>query len=239
MKTITGSGTFDYAPVGQIHYTVRNTARRITARWRAGAVCLSLPPGVETGMLMEALDKMTPAILRHRPSESIYNVGDIFDFDNLKISIIARDRHNGRVAVRQISAVEFVVEVDPDIDFADESAVKAVSDAMKHIARFVAPGILLPRARELADRIGRRPLAWDISYGRHVLGRCNTKGIIALSYVCVFLPQQLRDYIICHELAHLTEMNHSDAFHRVCDHYCGGRERELRAQLRRHKFPVV
>lgn len=239
IKTITGSGIFDYAPVGRIHYTVRPTARRITARWRAGAVYMSLPPRLETSMLLNALSEMTPAILRHRPTEAFYNIGDTVDTGDLKITISARAEHTGRVVARQLKAREFAVEVDHDVDFTDRNAVIAVSDAMKHIARFVAPDILLPRARAIAEAVDRRPLAWEISRGLHTLGRCNSRGVIALSCVCVFLPADLRDYIICHELAHLSEMNHSAAFHQICDRYCGGLERQLQMRLRRFKFPVV
>jgi|GEM_PF-2311152 len=114
VKTITGSGTFDYAPVGRIHYTVRPTARRITARWRAGAVYMSLPPRLETSMLLNALSEMTPAILRHRPTEAFYNIGDTVDTGDLKITISARAEHTGRVVARQLKAREFAVEVDPD-----------------------------------------------------------------------------------------------------------------------------
>lgn len=239
IKTITGSGSFDYAPVGRIHYTVRPTARRITARWHAGAVYMSLPPRLETSMLLSALGEMTPAILRRRPTEAFYNIGDVFDTGDIKITVNARRDHNGRVVVRQLTAREFAVEVDHDIDFSDRNAVIAVSNALKHIARFVAPEILLPRARAIAEKIGRRPLAWDISRGLHTLGHCSSRGVIALSCVCVFLPVDLRDYIICHELAHLSEMNHSAAFHQICDRYCGGRERQLQARLRNFKFPIV
>ena len=31
--------------------------------------------------------------------------------------------------------------------------------------------------------------------------------------MCVFLPYRLREYIICHELAHLTHFDHSAEFH--------------------------
>ena len=33
-------------------------------------------------------------------------------------------------------------------------------------------------------------------------------------------------------------MNHSKAFHRVCDTYCNGREADLNAALRAFRFPV-
>ncbi len=102
----------------------------------------------------------------------------------------------------------------------------------------LAPRILLPRAREIAGRVGAAPASWRVYSGRRVLGSCNSRGEVALSCACVFLPPELRDFIVCHELAHLTEMNHSARFHSLCDLYLGGNEKFLIGQLRRFQWPL-
>lgn len=43
-------------------------------------------------------------------------------------------------------------------------------------------------------------------------GSCSLSGNISLSYKIIFLPDELRDYVIVHELCHLGEFNHSKAF---------------------------
>lgn len=55
----------------------------------------------------------------------------------------------------------------------------------------------------------------------------------------VFLPLELSDYVIYHELAHLTEMNHSPRFHALLDSYLGGREAELVRKLKGFVWPVL
>jgi len=43
-------------------------------------------------------------------------------------------------------------------------------------------------------------------------GSCSKKGNLNFCYRLVFLPAQVADYIIVHELCHLGQFNHSRAF---------------------------
>lgn len=51
-----------------------------------------------------------------------------------------------------------------------------------------------------------------LSKARQSWGQCNSKGVIGLNWRLIHLPPEQIDYVIAHELAHLTYMNHSPSF---------------------------
>ncbi len=73
--------------------------------------------------------------------------------------------------------------------------------------------------RVLIDRIEYWNQQFGFSYGRvsvknhqSIWGSCSRRGNINLNYRLVFLPQELREYVVVHELCHLAEHNHSSEF---------------------------
>jgi predicted metal-dependent hydrolase len=62
-------------------------------------------------------------------------------------------------------------------------------------------------------------------------GSCSTKGNLAFNYKIALLPAELADYIIVHELCHLSEMNHGANFWKLVEKTVPD-YRELRKQLK-------
>jgi predicted metal-dependent hydrolase len=50
-------------------------------------------------------------------------------------------------------------------------------------------------------------------------GSCSARRGISLNWRLILLQPELQDYIILHELAHLTEMNHGKGFWALLDIY--------------------
>lgn len=227
---------FEYPELGIVRVVPRRNSNRISARWRDGKVSINVPWGISESDMMRALASFEPNLLSARP-EILYHDGQSFELDGVTITIL-RQSYAPNQIITQAQLPHSVIEVGRNFDFNKPDTSRTISNMMCRIAQRLAAEILLPRARQLATEVNRAPVGWTISNGHRVLGRCDTNGIIALSYILVFLPTHLRDYVIYHELAHLSEMNHSPRFHELCNQYCGGREAELTAMLHAHKWPV-
>ena len=66
-------------------------------------------------------------------------------------------------------------------------------------------------------------------------GSCSSKGNINLNLRLVTLPDDLRDYVILHELCHLKYLNHGKEFHALLETVCPG-HRELARRLKEYRI---
>ncbi len=78
------------------------------------------------------------------------------------------------------------------------------------------------RLQELAARHGFRYNAVRIKRNKSNWGSCSRKGNINLNLSLVLVPDELRDYVLLHELCHLKHPDHSPAFHALLEEVCPG-----------------
>jgi predicted metal-dependent hydrolase len=75
------------------------------------------------------------------------------------------------------------------------------------------------RLAEIADRVVwlKAAPAWRIVQMQKQWGSCSPAGVILLNPHLVKAPRVCVDYVICHELCHLQEHNHSPRYYRLLE----------------------
>lgn len=94
--------------------------------------------------------------------------------------------------------------VDPDLQ-----------KLMKSFARDVIANRLKYHAQRLGLMFNKLGVRDQVSRW----GSCSSKGNISLNWRLALIAPELQDYVLLHELAHLSEMNHSDRFWKLLISY--------------------
>jgi predicted metal-dependent hydrolase len=87
-----------------------------------------------------------------------------------------------------------------------------IKSACVLIYRMLAKRDLTQKALEFAGRMNVAPASVKINGAVCRWGSCSSKKNINFSWRLVMADDDTIDYVVVHELAHLTEMNHSDRF---------------------------
>lgn len=227
----------------RIYY--RRNARKFTARLCGdGSVRVTAPYGVPPDRQREIVESLVSRIAESSANTAgpQYSDGMTLECDGLTFRFHSCDSASTTIKAtisRAGDQAEADIEIPATLDTADRSVQKRISDLMVKVAANAGKDRLLKHADAISRRTGIRPSAWKTGHGRRTLGSCRADRTITLSALLVFLPAELKEYIICHELAHLTEMNHSPRFHRLCDNYLAGREAQLAKALRSYRWPIL
>lgn len=126
----------------------------------------------------------------------------------------------------------------PGVDFETEQSQQVVKQAITEILRFEANSYLPSRVSNLAARLGLTPAGVTVKNNLSRWGSCSPRNAIHLNIHLMRLPEFLSDYVILHELAHITEKNHGAAFWLLLDRYCGGEARRLDKALKEYRISV-
>lgn len=96
---------------------------------------------------------------------------------------------------------------------------------LRRQAREILPGLVEHFSRQM----GLRPKRLSITSARTRFGSCSSKGSLCFSWRLMAYPMAAIEYVVVHELAHLTHLNHSPAFYQLLAHYLP--DYKARAQL--------
>lgn len=226
---------------GKIHVELRRGMTSVRFGYKSdGHLLMRAPLGVSVAELKRLVEINRDGLRKlSKPTVPDLHVGQIIEC--FRCQAVIEDDNPMPNHVRTVWDDDNIlhVKIHKDADMEDCGFKQFVSDQISIAMEYIAEIVLMPFAREVADGLGLSPAGFEVGRGMRKLGHCSSRRVIQLSRNLMFYPEQLVRYVICHELAHLTYMNHSTQFHALCDQYCGGQEKALEQQLRQFRFPIL
>lgn len=168
-----------------------------------------------------------------------YPVADILDFVERQKGWISDrlDRQTGPIPIKEgidipiLGLPHKIVRIAPDTQTqrqkgaawleANQLYIKSHSEHLpRRVRDFLKKQIRFEidlRAQEKAARINKKIAAIRIKDTTSRWGSCSTKGNLNFSWRLIFSPEEVLDYVVAHEVAHLEHMNHSSEFWALVD----------------------
>jgi predicted metal-dependent hydrolase len=141
-----------------------------------------------------------------------------------------RIRHSPDIAAPPILVADGEIRVRGD----PTHLPRRVRDHLAALAR----DELARRARTLAERLGHKVARVSVRDTKSRWGSCSSKGNLSFSWRLIFAPDDVVDYVVAHEVAHLAEMNHGPRFWRLVESLMPGYVRHRR-WLDRHRAELL
>lgn len=198
-------------PGGQAHppYLLRRSARRRTLALRvseAGEIVVNAPLRLAQRDIDGFLTRHTEWIAEHlasaRARTFVWEEGAELPWlgGALRLALLPAA---GKPSLR-LEADRLLCQAPPE----------AIATRVIHWYRQQARALLAERLAGHAARAGRPLPPLRLSDARTRWGSLSAKGVVSLNWRLVKAPIDLIDYVICHELAHFRQRNHSPAFWR-------------------------
>ncbi len=165
-----------------------------------------------TDWVRQELGKNEALQKRYIPKD--YQTGDIIVVGERKYTLHVADSTDRKTHSARLANGVIYLEMNAD-DTPDH-----LLKSKKHLISRIVGQDFLPsisrRVNELNRLYFQKPIKQvRLKYNRSNWGSCSTQGNVNLSTRLLFAPDDVIDYVIIHELAHLIEMNHSPRFWRI------------------------
>lgn len=178
---------------------------------------------------------------------------EVPDVGPVVLAISNRAKHL-RITVRPDRAVRLTIPRGVSLKRAQQFLNSRIPWIKKHMRRFEEMGnnrervplpqisktraraALIERLEELAELHDFRFNKVSIRNQKTKWGSCSAKNNISLNMNLATLPEELRDYVILHELVHTRIKNHSKKFWAELDVYVNGRAKQFSRMLKSYRL---
>lgn len=211
-----------------VTYTLKRSGKRrsIGLRIDGQGLTVSMPLKASESWLHEVLQQRAGWVIdkledwqAHAPEKPVWKDGEIIHY----LGEILTLRLGPFPKAVQLAGDELLVR--------DEGSESRIEKRVSGWYREQALPLFIERAEHYARILDVSPSSIRLTTAKTRWGSCTSMGEVRLNVQLVKLPYYLIDYVIVHELAHLREMNHSQAFWRIVETACPNYHR-LRSELK-------
>lgn len=203
----------------KIPYEERRSSRtrRITMTILEDRIRVSAPRNVSAKQVKELLYAKQEWILKHwlaardvqEGQRRKYGDGEHFPYRGYTIELKIKDHPRKTMQVLLDGQVLWVYLPE---DLPNEDRALNVRAAMLTWYKAQARRVLTDKLDEHTKRMNVTYNEFRLKEQKTRWGSCSGKGNINLNWRIILAPDEVIDYLIIHELAHLTYLNHSDKF---------------------------
>ena len=222
--------------LGKIIIKRNKRSKSFNMRVKEGVFHLSVPFYASDDVIRQVLQDNIEPLLNLKEKYPYFIIDSKFaiESDEYSFSILCEKsvctslKSNGK---------DFLLLLQSEFDFNDDSSQqwlrKVIENTIVNRAKVVLPRMLKKLAVELQLEYSRI----SINRAKTKWGSCSNRKSINISCYTLLLPYDLRRYILLHELAHLTHLNHSPDFWTLLNTYTDGQVATLEKQLKNYKRP--
>ncbi len=179
----------------------------------------------------ERADRLQAARIDWRDGTSIPFLGDT-------VIVVLDGRVSGAVLNTEAEGLPGVPRMTLHIGLPHSATQEQIREAVQSWLQRQARRIFESRCAHFAQALGVRVRRLSLSSAATRWGSASADGSVRLNWRLVHFAMPVIDYVVTHELAHLREMNHSDAFWDVVRSVLPDYERS-RGVLRTELLPIL
>lgn len=143
-----------------------------------------------------------------------YNNGYQFELFDLSYTLILEYSENKNHSAKYLGNKQILVKLAKGSN--ENNAESEITKLISRVIAQVYKDQLTRRVLEINKAYFNKSIrSVNLKYNRSNWGSCSSSTNINLSTRLLFAPEIVQDYVIIHELAHLTEMNHSSRYWKI------------------------
>lgn len=222
-----------------IDYTLKRRKRMRNIRVRVeptAEVVVTAPWGIPKSMIMSFVLRQSQWIEKQQAwVRNLDNENSVVNWQRGWISIKGK-----RYIIKYNPAIDTRVKLGQEY-----LSVKPVTLFKSHIPRTVWRWLKQQAERDIEERVRRwsekmkvSPIKISFRQQKSRWGSCNRRGHLSFNWRLIHFAEEVIDYVVVHELAHLIQANHSKKFWQVVERYNPDYKKQ-RLFLRRQHLKLV